>query len=76
MDMVIYFNAGSVAAQVNNDCSYLDMEISVKKINKIRRKENILTHFIPLDSSTIICWTSPFVILGGVGSVLSLSFYF
>ena len=37
----------------------------MKKINKIRRKENILTHFIPVGSSTIICWTSPFVFLGG-----------
>ena len=29
-----------------------------------------------VDSSTTICWTSPFVILRGVGSILSLLFYF
>ena len=35
-----------------------------------------LTHCILVDSSTVVCWTSPFVILMGVGSILSLLFYF
>ena len=34
-----------------------------------------LTHCILVDSSTVICCTSPFVILGVVGSILSLLFY-
>ena len=31
----------------------------------------LITHCIPADSSTVICWTSPFVILG-VSGLLSL----
>ena len=33
----------------------------------------ILTHCILVDSSTVMYWTSPFVILWGVRSILSLS---
>ena len=35
-----------------------------------------LTHCILADSSTVIWWTSPFVIFRGVRSILSFLFYF
>ena len=35
-----------------------------------------LTHYIKVNSFTVICWTSPFVILGVSGQFLSLLFYF
>ena len=35
-----------------------------------------LTHCIPVDSSTVICWMSPFVILKVSGLFLPLLFYF
>ena len=44
------------------------------------KSENIsispLTHCIQVDSFFVMFWTSPFIILGMVGSVLSLIFYF
>ena len=38
------------------------------------RYKSVLAHCILIDSSIVICWTGPFVILGGSG--LSLLFYF
>ena len=35
-----------------------------------------LAHCILVDSSTVICWTSPYVIFKDVRSILSLLFYF
>ena len=37
------------------------------------KKHNNLTHYILVDFSTVICWTSPFVILGMSG--LFCNFY-
>ena len=37
-------------------------------------KASVLTNCIPVDYSTVICWTSPFVILGVLG--LFCHFYY